>query len=122
MRANADVCITFGQEDPIQVEAICEHYLSRIPKPDAIRLLAQYAYHEPAGGKRYCLLIDVTDRFGAKSYEQRIYQVLFKQTPPFIVGTEDYWGESYWMRLQYLRDAFHRLERAGPDQMFATSN
>lgn len=102
------------------MDAICEHYLGKIPKPDAIRLLARYAFREEAsaGNKRYALMIDVTNRFGLQKFEARLCQFVFKQTPPFIVGTEEYWGDEWPKRLQYLRDAYRRSERAGPDELF----
>lgn len=115
MRANADYCVTFGQEDPLQVEAICEHYMCKIPKNNAIALLNKYAYKDPYSEKNYALVIDVTDIRRAKCYEQRLYQACFKQTPPFLLGTEEYWGDELEEKLQYMRDVYLRSEKAGPD-------
>lgn len=58
VRSNADFMITFGQEDPHQVDAICEQYLSKLPKPIAMQVLRKYAYREPAseGDQRYALM------------------------------------------------------------------
>jgi hypothetical protein len=123
VRANADVCVTFGQEDPLQVDAICEHYFSRLPKPDAIRLLYNYAFRDDPkeGDQRYALIIDVTNRDGLPKYEMRINQVCFKQSPPFIIGGPDWWGEEYYQRLKYIRDAYHGAEKAGDDDYFESA-
>lgn len=111
--------ITFNQEDPLQVEAICEHYFSKLPKPKAIDLLNKYAFREPGGdGQRFAVMIDVTDRNAASQYEQRIVQVNFEQVPPFIVGGPDFWGEEYYQRIKYLRDAHKGVEIAGDDAYF----
>ena len=122
MRANADVFITFGQEDPLQSEAVCEHYLSKLPKPVALKLMNTYAYKDPDSEKSYGLMVDVTNRMRAHCYERRLLQVCFNTTPPFILGTPEYWGKEYHQRLQFIRDAYHGSERAGPDAYFEEHN
>lgn len=103
----------------MQVEAICEHYFCKIPKPFAMQLMHKYAFRETDGnGKRYALMIDVTDRDAAKAYEQRVVQVTFEQTPMFIVGGPEYWGEEYYERVKYIRDCHKRLDNCGDDSYF----
>lgn len=92
--------------------------MSKIPKNHAIKMLNTYAYKDPYSEKNYALVIDVTDQKRAKCYEQRIYQACFKQTPPFIVGNKDYWGDEYEQRLQLLRDQYHGEDHAGADKYF----
>lgn len=83
-----------------------------------------YAYKdtEPGSDKSYGLLVDVTNRQRLPRYEQRLMQVCFSETPPFILGTPDYWGDEWDKRLQYLRDAYHGSEQAGPDGYFDNVN
>lgn len=120
VRANADTCVVFGQEDPLQVEAVAEHYFSKLPKPDAIKVLNDYAYKDPYSEKNYALLIDVTDRNRSKCYEQRVAQACFKETPPFLVGGPDFWSEDLEQYKQFWREAYQGMEKAGPDDYFET--
>ncbi len=122
MRANADTCVVFGQEDPLQVEAVVEHYFNKIPKADAIRLLHQYAYKDPESPRNFALLIDVTDRNRCKSYEQRFAQACFKETPPFLLGMPEFWKDDLEQYRQFWREAYQGMERAGPDDYFEEKN
>lgn len=117
MRQNCDYFITFGRRDLNQTEALWENFLAWMPRGAAVQTLLKYAFKD-SDGKRFALMIDVNNMRGLPA-EQCIVQICAQQTPPFLLGTAEYWGDELEDRLQYLRDAKRRLNDAGPENMFS---
>lgn len=104
MRSNVDKVITFGQESELERKALAEQYFSALPRDEAYRLMDTYAYRPKGKEERYFLLFDASNQNG-DSIEERLYQGCAEQTPPFMLGSEQYWGKEYHERLKLLRQA-----------------
>lgn len=104
MRSNVDKVITFGQESLLERKALAEQYFSAIPQSEAFRLMDTYAFRPKESEERYFLLFDASNTGGA-TLEERVYQGCAEETPPFMLGTAEYWGPEYHERLQLLRSA-----------------
>jgi hypothetical protein len=105
VRSNVDKVVTFGQESELERKALAEQYFSALPKTEAYRLMDSYAYRPEGEEERYFLLFDASNQSGA-TIEQRLYQGCAEQTPPFMLGTEKYWGKEYDERIKLLRQAY----------------
>lgn len=104
MRSNVDKVITFGQESELERKALAEQYFSALPRSEAYRLLDTYAFRPKGEDERYFLLFDASNSQGS-NIEERLYQGCAEQTPPFMLGNEEYWGREYQERIKLLRKA-----------------
>lgn len=99
-----DKVISFGQESLLERKALAEQYFSSIPQSEAFRLLDTYAFRPKGADERYFLLFDASNQNG-DSLEDRVYQGCAKATPPFMLGSREFWGKEYEERIQQLRAA-----------------
>lgn len=104
MRSNVDKVITFGQESLLERKALSEQYFSAIPQSEAFRLIDTYAFRPKGKDERYFMLYDASNQTG-DALEDRIYQGCAEDTPPFMLGTPEYWGPELQERIQLLRSA-----------------
>lgn len=104
MRSNVDKLITFGQASLLERKALAEQYFSGIPQSEVFRLIDTYAFRPKGKQERYFLLLDVTNESG-DTLENTLYQGCATATPPFMLGTRDYWGPEYELRIEQLRSA-----------------
>jgi len=109
VRSNVDKVVTFGLQSELERKAFAEQYLAELPRNEAFRLIDTYAYRPEGADERYFLLFDSTNT-GGKSIENCLYQGCAKQTPPFMLGTPEYWGPEYQQRIKLLRKAFEDIE------------
>jgi hypothetical protein len=109
VRSNVDKVITFGLQSELERKAFTEQYLDNIPRNEALRLVDTYAFRPEGKDERYFLLFDATNT-GGKRLEDRLYQGCAKQTPPFMLGTAEYWGPEYKERIKLLRKAYEDIE------------
>jgi hypothetical protein len=114
VRSNVDKVISFGQESLLERKALAEQYFSAIPQSEAFRLLDTYAFRPKNSEERYFLLFDASNQSG-DSLEDRIFQGCATATPPFMLGTAEYWGKEYQTRIQELRDA-RKIELGEEDE------
>lgn len=105
MRSNVDKVITFGQESLLERKALAEQYFSAIPQSEAFRLLDSYAFRPPDSDERYFLLFDSSNTQG-KNIEERLYQGCASETPPFMLGTPEYWGTEWKERIDLIKRAY----------------
>jgi hypothetical protein len=114
VRSNADKAITFGLKSELERKAFTEQYLTSMPRNEALRLVDTYAFRPEDAEERYFLLYDVSNTKG-KRLEDCIYQGCAKATPPFMLGTREYWGTEYPERLKQLRKAYEDIEDASAE-------
>jgi hypothetical protein len=104
VRSNVDKVITFGQESLLERKALAEQYFSAIPQSEAFRLMDTYAFRPSNSEERYFLMFDASNQSGA-TLEERVYQGCAQDTPPFMLGTPEYWGTEYWDRIKLIKAA-----------------
>jgi len=109
VRSNTDKVITFGLASELERKAFAEQYLAQVPRNEAYRLMDTYAFRPEGADERYFLLYDASNQSG-KSLEECLYQGCAVETPPFMLGTPEYWGEEYNERIKQLRAAYEAEE------------
>jgi hypothetical protein len=107
VRSNVDKVITFGQESLLERKALAEQYFSALPQNEAFRLMDTYAFRPRESDERYFLLFDASNQKG-NTLEERLYQGCAEETPPFMLGTEEYWGDELKERREQIRRAYEQ--------------
>lgn len=109
MRSNVDKVISFGQESLLERKALADQYFSAIPQSEAFRLMDTYAFRPPGQDERYFLLFDASTQ-GGETLENRVFQGCAENVPPFMLGSEEYWGPELHQRIQLLRQAHEEAD------------
>jgi hypothetical protein len=113
VRGNTDISFCFGLKSQSEKAAFAEQYLDMIPKAQAYAVLQDFIGRE--GEQRHFIAVD-NRNINDVPEEDCVYQGYAEQTPDFIMGSREYWGDELEPHHAKMLEAHRELHH--PEDVF----